>query len=80
MGFVDYIIVFGDDTPAKILELLRPDIIVKGGDYTKDSVIGKEYAREVVLYDFINGLSSTNTISKIIRCDSQSPYRISSTE
>jgi len=75
VGFVDYIIVFGDDTPSKILELLRPDIMVKGGDYTKDSVIGKEYAREVVLYDFINGISSTNTISKIIKYDSQSPYR-----
>jgi len=66
VGCIDYIIVFGDDTPLNILELLRPDIIVKGGDYTKDNIIGKEYAREVILYDFINGLSSTNTISKII--------------
>jgi len=66
LGFVDYIIVFEDDTPEKILKLLRPDIMVKGGDYTKDSVIGKEYTKEVILYNFIEGLSSTNTISKII--------------
>ena len=66
LDFIDYIIVFGDDTPANILELLRPDIIVKGGDYKKENIIGKEYAKEVVLYDFVNGISSSNTISKIL--------------
>jgi D-beta-D-heptose 7-phosphate kinase/D-beta-D-heptose 1-phosphate adenosyltransferase len=66
LGFIDYIIIFNEDTPLHILKELRPDIIVKGGDYTKESIIGKEYAKEVVLFDYMNGISSTNTIQKVI--------------
>jgi D-beta-D-heptose 7-phosphate kinase/D-beta-D-heptose 1-phosphate adenosyltransferase len=65
LGIVDHIIVFDDDTPRNILSLLKPHIIVKGGDYTKETIIGSEYAKEIVIYDYINGISSTNTISKI---------------
>lgn len=65
LGFIDYIIVFTDDSPLKILGLLKPDIIVKGGDYTKETVIGREHAKEVIIYDYINGLSTSNVIKKI---------------
>jgi len=65
LGIVDYIIVFNDDTPAKILSLLRPNIIVKGGDYTKETVIGSEYADETIIYEYKTGLSTTNTINRI---------------
>jgi D-beta-D-heptose 7-phosphate kinase/D-beta-D-heptose 1-phosphate adenosyltransferase len=65
LGFIDYIIIFNDDTPIKILSLLQPDLLVKGGDYTKENIIGKEYAKDIAIYDYINGLSSTNTILKI---------------
>lgn len=51
LGFIDYIIVFNDDSPLKILSLLKPDVIVKGGDYTKETVIGREHAKEVIIYD-----------------------------
>jgi D-beta-D-heptose 7-phosphate kinase/D-beta-D-heptose 1-phosphate adenosyltransferase len=65
LGFIDYIIVFNDDSPLHILSLLRPNVLVKGGDYTKETVIGAEYANEVIIYDYINGLSTTNVIKKI---------------
>jgi D-beta-D-heptose 7-phosphate kinase/D-beta-D-heptose 1-phosphate adenosyltransferase len=65
LGIVDYIIVFDDDTPEKILSILRPNIIVKGGDYTKETVIGSEYADETIIYEYKNGLSTTNTICRI---------------
>jgi D-beta-D-heptose 7-phosphate kinase/D-beta-D-heptose 1-phosphate adenosyltransferase len=65
LGWIDYIIIFEEDTPYHILELLRPDVIVKGGDYKIDSIVGKEFAKEVILYNYINGISSTNTINKI---------------
>jgi D-beta-D-heptose 7-phosphate kinase/D-beta-D-heptose 1-phosphate adenosyltransferase len=65
IGIVDYIIVFNEDTPSQILRCLRPNIIVKGGDYTKENVIGREYVDEVILYEYKNGLSTTNTICKI---------------
>ena len=67
LGFIDYIIVFDDTTPYRILELLRPDIIVKGGDYTKENIIGKEFTKEIILYHYMNGISSTNTIENIKR-------------
>ena len=65
LGIVDYIIVFNEDTPSQILQQLKPNIIVKGGDYTKENVIGSEYADETILYEYKNGLSTTNTICKI---------------
>jgi D-beta-D-heptose 7-phosphate kinase/D-beta-D-heptose 1-phosphate adenosyltransferase len=66
LGVVDYIIIFDDDTPSNILKLLRPNVLIKGGDYTKDSIIGKEFADEIIIYNYIQGVSSSNTIRKII--------------
>jgi D-beta-D-heptose 7-phosphate kinase/D-beta-D-heptose 1-phosphate adenosyltransferase len=68
LGIVDYIIIFDDDTPANILSILKPHTIIKGGDYTKDSIVGGKYAKEIVIYHYINGISSTNTIRKITKC------------
>jgi len=65
LGIVDYIIVFNGDTPFEILSILKPNIIVKGGDYTKETVIGSEFANETVIYDYKPGLSTTNIIDKI---------------
>jgi len=67
LGIIDYIVVFSDDTPLNILRVLQPSIIVKGGDYKKENIVGAEYAKEVVIYDYIDGISSTNTIAKISR-------------
>jgi D-beta-D-heptose 7-phosphate kinase/D-beta-D-heptose 1-phosphate adenosyltransferase len=65
LGIVDYIIVFDDDTPAKILSLLRPNIIIKGGDYTVESVVGREFADETIIYKYHIGKSTSNTIDRI---------------
>jgi D-beta-D-heptose 7-phosphate kinase/D-beta-D-heptose 1-phosphate adenosyltransferase len=65
LGFIDYIVIFNDDTPLNILSIIKPNIIVKGGDYSKETIIGSEYAKEIVIYDYMNGISSTKTISKI---------------
>jgi len=63
--FIDYIIVFNDDTPLNIIKTLQPNIIVKGSDYTKENVVGKEYVDEIVLFDFIDNKSSSLVINKI---------------
>lgn len=63
--FIDYIIVFNDDTPLNIIKTLHPNIIVKGSDYKKENVIGKEYVDEIVLFDFIDNKSSSSVINKI---------------
>jgi D-beta-D-heptose 7-phosphate kinase/D-beta-D-heptose 1-phosphate adenosyltransferase len=65
--FIDYIIVFRDDTPLNIIQLLNPFRIVKGGDYKKEDIIGIEYCQNVVLFNYIEGKSSTIIINKILQ-------------
>lgn len=65
--FVDYIVIFAEDTPYVLLNDLRPDIIVKGGDYTKEFVVGAEFAKEVIIFDYIQNKSSSLVIDRIIR-------------
>jgi D-beta-D-heptose 7-phosphate kinase/D-beta-D-heptose 1-phosphate adenosyltransferase len=61
----DYIVKFNEDNPYNILSQIKPDILVKGGDYKVEDVIGREFAGEVKLIDFIEGYSTTKTIQKI---------------
>ena len=66
---VDYVIPFSEDTPLELITILRPDIIVKGGDYKPEQMIGRElvesYGGEVVILQFKEGYSSTRLIDKI---------------
>lgn len=61
--YVDEVIVFEEDTPYNLITLIKPDIIVKGGDYTSDKVIGNNLA-DVVIFKYIAGYSTTNIIRK----------------
>jgi D-beta-D-heptose 7-phosphate kinase/D-beta-D-heptose 1-phosphate adenosyltransferase len=62
---VDWVIVFHDDTPYEVLEKIRPHALVKGGDYTVDSIIGKEFCKEVKVFNYMEGKSSTDIINRI---------------
>jgi rfaE bifunctional protein nucleotidyltransferase chain/domain len=64
--FVDEVVIFDEDTPLDLIKFLKPDIIVKGGDYQADAIIGREYA-EVRIFRFVDGYSTTQTIEKINR-------------
>ena len=63
--FIDYIIIFNDDTPLNIIRLLQPEILIKGSDYNKENIVGKEYAKKIILFDLIENKSSTRVINKI---------------
>lgn len=65
LACVDYVVKFGEDTPHELLSQIRPDVLVKGGDYKIEEVIGREFAGEVVLIDFVEGYSTTKTIQKM---------------
>lgn len=70
LACVDAVVIFAEDTPELLLSKLRPDVLVKGGDYTVDTVLGKEYVQEVKLLTFVDGYSTTNiveTISKLAK-------------
>lgn len=62
---VDHIVTFEEETPEKLLSILRPDLIVKGGDYKKEDVLGSEYAKEVLIVPLTKGFSTTGIINKI---------------
>lgn len=65
LDFVDEVILFDEDTPQKLIERIRPDIITKGGDYTVDTVVGNEFAK-VVIIPTVDNQSTTNTIKRIM--------------
>jgi len=63
MQAVDYVVGFDEDTPLNIVEKVVPDVIIKGGDYNKDTVIGGHIA-EVIIFDWVESLSTTQKIEK----------------
>ncbi len=67
---VDYVCLFEEDTPLELINTLHPDILVKGGDYNPDEVVGKDivesYGGRVELIGFVDGQSTTNIIDKIL--------------
>jgi len=66
---VDYVVKFSDNTPLSLIQIVKPDILVKGGDYEGKKVVGSEIAKEVRLVQFVDGKSTTNTIQKIQECN-----------
>ncbi|MFH1282992.1 MAG: D-glycero-beta-D-manno-heptose 1-phosphate adenylyltransferase [bacterium] len=62
---VDYIISFNEDTPDKLIKNLRPDVLVKGGDYKLKDIVGREYVKKVVRVKLKKNKSTTNLIKKI---------------
>lgn len=64
---VDYVVSFSEDTPLELIKAIQPDVLVKGGDYHNKEVVGSEYAKEVILIDFVEGYSTSNIIDSIQR-------------
>jgi D-beta-D-heptose 7-phosphate kinase/D-beta-D-heptose 1-phosphate adenosyltransferase len=63
---VDYVVIFDDDTPLSLIQVVQPDILVKGGDYEGKIVVGSDIASEVKLVQFVDGKSTTKTIDTIL--------------
>ncbi len=64
MQGVDAVIIFDEDTPDKLLEVLTPDVLVKGGDHLLGGVLGSEFVGRVEIVDYLYGRSTTNLIDK----------------
>ena len=73
---IDYLTWFSEDTPRTIIAALLPDVLVKGGDWTPDDVVGKAEVEgaggRVVIVPYLKGRSSTSIIDRIIRDSSRS--------
>ena len=68
--FVDQIVLFDEDTPMNLIEAIRPDVLVKGGDYTPDTVVGRDLVESsggrVAICPRLEGLSTTDIVRKIL--------------
>jgi D-beta-D-heptose 7-phosphate kinase/D-beta-D-heptose 1-phosphate adenosyltransferase len=66
---VDAVVVFEQDTPRELITLLRPDVLVKGGDYTEATIVGADEVRErggdVIVIPLTPGHSTTSTIERL---------------
>ncbi|OGC91530.1 MAG: glycerol-3-phosphate cytidylyltransferase [candidate division Zixibacteria bacterium RBG_16_48_11] len=71
LGSVDFVTIFKEDTPDKLIRLVRPDILVKGGDYKADNIVGAEfvhsYGGKVKTIPLVRNKSTKSIISSILR-------------
>ena len=69
LEFVDAVVLFDEETPIKLIETIKPDVITKGGDYTAKNVVGNEVVSqksgEVVIIPLTQGYSTTSILNKI---------------
>ena len=69
LGFVDYVVIFDEDTPYELIKQIQPDVLVKGGDYKPEEVVGRDIVEarggRLELIQFVEGKSTTNIINKI---------------
>lgn len=67
--YVDAVVLFDEDTPLELIEALKPDVLVKGGDYTPETVVGSDfvqhYGGETVIIPLVAGFSTTGLIEKM---------------
>jgi rfaE bifunctional protein nucleotidyltransferase chain/domain len=63
--YVDLIVSFEEETPYEVIKFLKPDILVKGGDYRIEDVIGREFVKEVKIVPYFEGYSTTKIIERI---------------
>lgn len=66
---IDYIVIFEEDTPYELIREIQPDVLVKGGDYEQDKVVGKDiveaHGGEVIILNFVENKSTTEIIKRI---------------
>ena len=68
---VDYVVSFDQDTPKEIIEFLQPDVLVKGGDYEVEKIVGYDFVTSnggrVVVVDFKDGFSTSNLVKEVVK-------------
>ena len=68
-AFVDYVVVFEKDTPKELIEVVKPNVLVKGGDYQIENIVGADFVMKnggtVTTIPFVEGFSSTHIIEQL---------------
>lgn len=78
LAMVDLVVVFGEDTPLELITLLRPDVLVKGGDYRPETIVGADivwaHGGDVLSLSFVDGYSTSALERKIIEAHKDKPF------
>jgi D-beta-D-heptose 7-phosphate kinase/D-beta-D-heptose 1-phosphate adenosyltransferase len=64
--YVDYVVIFNELTPYNLIRMIKPDFLVKGGDYKKSEIIGREFAKKVITVKMLKGRSTSLIIEKLL--------------
>ncbi|MDH5203254.1 MAG: D-glycero-beta-D-manno-heptose 1-phosphate adenylyltransferase [Nitrospirota bacterium] len=67
LEMVDYVTLFDEETPYELIKFLQPDILVKGGDWKKEEIVGSDIARETFSLPYVEGASTSEIIERIKR-------------
>lgn len=62
---VDAVVIFENDTPEELIQIVKPDYLIKGGDYAIEDIVGREYAQNVLTIPLTEGFSTTSLINRI---------------
>jgi D-beta-D-heptose 7-phosphate kinase/D-beta-D-heptose 1-phosphate adenosyltransferase len=62
---VDYVTIFNEDTPYELIKYLKPHVLVKGGDWKRQDIVGSDIVPEVHSLPYIEGISTTEIVKKI---------------
>lgn len=65
LEMVDYVTLFDENTPYELIKFLKPDILVKGGDWKKEDIVGSDIARETHSLPYVEGVSTSEIIERI---------------
>jgi D-beta-D-heptose 7-phosphate kinase/D-beta-D-heptose 1-phosphate adenosyltransferase len=66
LACVDFVTIFPEETPAELIRAIKPDILVKGGDYAAGQIVGRDDVKRVVRIPLVKGFSTTNLVKKIL--------------
>ncbi|WP_353683617.1 D-glycero-beta-D-manno-heptose 1-phosphate adenylyltransferase [Thermodesulfovibrio sp. 3907-1M] len=66
MQFVDFVTLFNEDTPYELIKYLQPDVLVKGGDWKIQDIVGADLVKEAYSLPYVEGVSTTEIINKIL--------------
>ncbi|MFZ5906132.1 MAG: D-glycero-beta-D-manno-heptose 1-phosphate adenylyltransferase [Nitrospirota bacterium] len=65
LEIVDYVTLFSEDTPYELIRLVQPDVLVKGGDWKKEDIVGSDIAKKTLSLPYVKGVSTSAIIEQI---------------
>jgi len=67
LEMVDCVVIFDEPTPWELINIIRPDVLVKGGDWKKEDIVGSDIVPEVHSLPYHEGLSTTNIVERVLK-------------